>query len=363
MREYDCKFILQLSHGGRQQDIGGVENEGKKALSSTSKADDFLGIPCRAMTRAEIQATIRCYADGARRAREAGLDGVELHACNGYLITQFLSSGINDRKDEYGGPLENRARLLLEILRAIRATVGDDFHVQVKISAVDYNNALIFWAKPGNTLEETIQVCQWVEAAGADALHISSASAFPHPRNPPGDFPIDEVLRYYDTMLSSGAHTFRNYLLFRYRLLRPIIRFLWNRKKSPVIEGINLEHARAIKQQVGIPVLCTGGFQRASVIRQAIGDGACDAVTIARPLLANNDLVRIFAQGKDLPDRPCTYCNRCLYNTLENPLGCYDVSRYDGDHNRMIREIMTVFRPDGFAEPAGPDIGAASRNA
>lgn len=349
VHEYDCKFILQLSHGGRQQDVQGVENLGRKALSSTDKADSFHGFPCRAMTLDEIRETVRFYADGARRAREAGLDGVELHACNGYLITQFLSSAINDREDEYGGALENRARFLLEIIGAIRREVGDDFHLQVKISAIEDDNAVMFWQKKGNTLEESLRVCKWVEEAGADALHVSNGSFFPHPLNPPGDLPIDEAVRWYDTMLSSGVYGFRNYLLFRYRALRPIFRFLWNRKVGDTVEGINVRAARAVKQSVGIPVLCTGGFQTASYIREVIGEGACDAVSIARPLMANNDLVHIFAQGKDTPDRPCTYCNKCLFNVIENPLGCYDLSRYDGDHDRMTREIMSVFDPDPFA--------------
>jgi 2,4-dienoyl-CoA reductase (NADPH2) len=117
------------------------------------------------MTKEEIKQTVQHFADGARRAREAGLDGVELHASHGYLITQFLSSAINDRKDEYGGSLENRARFLMEIIHAIRKEVGNDFHLQAKISAVDNNNALYPWEKKGNTLEESIQVCKWVEAA------------------------------------------------------------------------------------------------------------------------------------------------------------------------------------------------------
>src|SRR4030095_7332976 len=90
------------------------------------------------------------FAEGARRAQQAGLDGVELHGANGYLLTQFLSSGINDRDDEYGGSLQNRARIVLEIVRAIRAEVGNDFHLQMKISATDYNNALLPWEGRGN---------------------------------------------------------------------------------------------------------------------------------------------------------------------------------------------------------------------
>ncbi len=122
MHEHDCKFILQLSHGGRQRDINGIEYP--TGLSSTAKSDPIHGFRCEAMTKAQIAETVGYFAEGARRAREAGLDGVELHGANGYLITQFLSSAINDRKDEYGGPLENRARFVLEVVRAIRATVG-----------------------------------------------------------------------------------------------------------------------------------------------------------------------------------------------------------------------------------------------
>ncbi len=340
---HDCKLILQLSHSGRQQDIGGVENLGKTPLSSTSRPEAFHGLPSQAMTGAEIRETIRAFADGARRARDAGLDGVELHAANGYLFTQFLSSAINDREDEYGGPLENRARFLLDVIRAIRAEVGADFHLQVKISAVEHHDAVLFWQGPGNTLADSVEVCRWAEEAGADAIHVSTGSMFPHPRNPPGELPLDTTTETYDTMLSSGSHGLRNYFLFRFPFLRPLMHTLWNRARPETVEGISLEDARAIKRAVSIPVLCTGGFQTASLIRGAIEGGACDAVTIARPLLANPDLPKIFASGKDAADRPCTYCNRCLVRVLEDPLGCYDPSRYDGDHERMMRELLSFY--------------------
>jgi 2,4-dienoyl-CoA reductase-like NADH-dependent reductase (Old Yellow Enzyme family) len=87
MHEYDCKFILQLSHAGRQQDMPGIENLGRKAQSSTSRPDPLHGFECQAMTREEIKDAVRLFADGARRAREAGLDGVETHSAHGYLIT------------------------------------------------------------------------------------------------------------------------------------------------------------------------------------------------------------------------------------------------------------------------------------
>ncbi len=343
VHELGSTYILQLSHSGHQQDIGGVENDGKKALSSTNTTESFHGIPSQAMTIPEIHEVVQAFADGARRARDAGLDGVELHAGNGYLFTQFLSPAINDRKDEYGGSLENRARFLLEVIAAIRKEVGRDFHLQVKFSAIDHNADVLFWQKPGTTIEDSLQVAKWIEEASADAIHVSTGSMFPHPRNPAGDLPLKEATETYDTMLDSGKHTTRNYLMFRLPILRPIFHELWNRNRPDQIEGISLDDARAIKSAVSIPVLCTGGFQTASVIREAITSSACDGVSMARTLLANPDLPHLFAEGKDTADKPCTYCNKCLAHVLEDPLGCYELSRFDGDQDKMMRSLMAFY--------------------
>src|SRR3954453_13297051 len=130
-------------------------------MSSTDKKDPLHGFECKRMTVADISNTVNDFAEGARRAREAGLDGVELHGANGYLITQFLSSAINDRTDDYGGSLENRARFVLGIVSAIRARVGQDFHLQMKISATEHNNDLLVLRTepPGNVIADSIQVC------------------------------------------------------------------------------------------------------------------------------------------------------------------------------------------------------------
>jgi 2,4-dienoyl-CoA reductase (NADPH2) len=344
VHEFGCKYILQLSHGGRQRDVAGIEYP--QSISSTDKPESLHGFECRRMTRPEIQEAIQAFAEGARRAREAELDGVELHSANGYLFTQFLSSAINDRTDEYGGSLENRARFLLDVVQAIRAEVGSDFHLQAKISTTEYNNALVPWEPPGNTLEESMQVCRWLEEAGVDAIHVSTGSSFPHPRNPAGDFPVEEAVKTYDTMLSSGSRTLPVYLALRGG--GQLFRAAWIKARGDVIEGINLPDSRAVKSAVGIPVLCTGGFQTASVIRQALQAGDCDAVTIARPLVANNDLVRLFEAGHDRPPNPCTYCNKCLVNVLENPIGCYEESRFPS-REAMIREILSVFEPAPFS--------------
>jgi 2,4-dienoyl-CoA reductase-like NADH-dependent reductase (Old Yellow Enzyme family) len=350
VHEHDCKYILQLSHGGRQRDIPDLEHP--KGQSSTDKRDPLHGFECDRMTIADIKEVVAAFAEGARRAREAGLDGVELHGANGYLITQFLSSAINDRNDEYGGPLENRARFVIEIVKAIRARVGTDFHLQMKISAVEHNNALLAvrLEGAGNTLEESAQVCKWLVDAGVDAIHVSTGSSFPHPRNPAGaDLDVSVLSHTYEQLASSGTNTFRNLLLFHNKLTAELFRKQWNDAgvAKDEIEGLTLPDARVIKQAVSVPVICTGGFQTASVIRKAIADGDCDAVSMARPLVANNDLVKQFAAGKDRADRPCTYCNKCLVHVVEHPIGCYEESRFPSTA-AMLQEVMSVFQPPAF---------------
>ncbi len=340
VHEYDCKFIMQLSHSGRQRDIPGIEFP--KGLSSTSHGEPLHGFQCERMTVDEINETVQAFAQGARRAREAGLDGVELHGANGYLITQFLSSGINDRKDDYGGPLENRARFVLEVVRAIRSEVGDDFHLQMKISATDHGRAIFPWEGKGNSIQESIQVCKWLEEAGVDAIHVSSGNMFPHPRNPAGGLDRRASDRNYHIMARSGTHTLRNMLIFRTPILSHLFFWWWGHNGGGEVEGANLADARAIKDAVDVPVICTGGFQTASVVSDAIERGDCDAVSIARSLVANNDLLDQWQAGNDRPLRPCTYCNKCAVFFLQNPLGCYEESRFDS-HEEMVEQLMSVF--------------------
>lgn len=347
VHEYDCKYIMQIVHAGRQRDIGGIQYE--KGMSSTTKPDPLHGFEAESMTIPQIRETVQHFADAARRAREAGMDGVEVHACNGYLITQFLSSAINDRKDEYGGSLAQRARFLREIVEAIRAEVGHDFHLQVKISTTEYHNALFPWHKEGNTLDESLQICKWLEEDSVDALHVSTGSLFPHPRNPAGKFPVKDLVKTYNTVISSGLYTLRNYLAFRTWPLGRLAQHQWEKARGDLIEGINLSDARAVKQAVDIPVMVTGGFQTASIIRGAIKDGACDAVTMGRTILANPNIVGLFTEGHDQPPKPCTYCNKCLVNFIENPLGCYEESRFDS-REEMLRQVFSVYEPPAYVE-------------
>ena len=348
-QDRDCKYIMQLSHSGRQMDLPGIHNLQRATMSSTDRDEGLHGFPCNAMNKGEIRHMIESFGRAAARAREAGIDGVELHAANGYLFTQFLSSGINDRQDEYGGSLFNRARFLLDVIRSIRKHAGNDFHLQVKISSVDYNNVLP-WEGKGNRLNETIEVCKWVENVGADALHVSIGSLFPHPLNPPGEFDFNTIASTYDAMLSSGSSTFRNYLLFKYPVLRPIFRWIWYRqKKNRPFEGVSVEESRSIKNAVSIPVISTGGYQDRKLAEALISSGGTDGISMARALVANPDLPKIWYSGKSGPEEPCTFCNKCLLNAPKNPLGCYELNRFGGDYDRMVETICKVFAPEAEA--------------
>ena len=358
VHEHDCKFILQLAHAGRERIIGGIEYE--TGVGPSADPEPVNGFRTKKLSRAEIRQIVEEFAQAARRAREAGLDGIEFAGANGVLFTQFLSSAINDRDDEYGGPIENRARFAVEVVEAVRRAVGRDFCVGFKISVREALNEILPWLPKGNTLDEQLEACRLIEAAGVDYFHVSAGAAFPHPRNPAGEFPPRDVVKTYDGLISNGLYTFRNYVLFR----TPGVNAVWKRRwegparRAGGPEGINLGEARALKRAVDVPVLVTGGFQTASVIRSAIERGDCDAVTMARTLIANPDLPRMFANGLDRAPRPCTYCNKCLYAFIENPLGCYDERRYDS-REEMVREILSVYEP--YEPPTRAGVEAVLR--
>jgi len=376
-----CKYFLQISYSGRQQDNPGIENWKSTPLSSTSQGDYFQGIRGRAMDIAEIKAMVANFVAAALRVHAAGLDGIELHSSNGYLFTQFLSAAINDRTDQYGGSLANRFRFLREVIDGIRAEPDlRDMPLIVKLSALDHHNAIFPWKERGTPLDESVQVAKWSEASGASAIHVSTGSMFPHPWNPAGYMPTDMGKRTYGGVVDSGSRTLAVYLGFRF--LPAVVRMIWERAlrgklyrnfgdyvlgrqrpfecgKPPniadppawlLVEGLNRAVSHAIKEKVSIPVLCTGAFQSSRAIEDAINNKDCDAVTIARPLVANptlpNDMKAAFDAGQEefCPEAPCSLCNRCLMSVLEHPFGCYDDRRYGGNYDKMIKEVMDIYR-------------------
>jgi 2,4-dienoyl-CoA reductase-like NADH-dependent reductase (Old Yellow Enzyme family) len=158
LRERGATSIMQIFHGGLRADpkVTGL------IPWSASESDGV-----RAATVDDINRVIDQFAAAAVRARRAGFDGVEIHGAHGYLFTQFLSATQNRRSDEWGGPLEHRARLLREVMRAIRACVGSPFTVGVRLSPEDFGNAR------GLDLDESVQTARWLSEDGADFIHLS----------------------------------------------------------------------------------------------------------------------------------------------------------------------------------------------
>ena len=354
IHKFDCHYIIQLHFSGRQRDLARKEFSGMPGMSATDKPDLLHGLRARFMTTAEIQEMVETYRHAARRAREAGADGVEIVACNGYLLHQFLSSAINARTDEYNGDLRARARLLLEVVSAVRAEVGRDFFVSVKLSGRDDHNA---WTAPlvraaGNTIDDSMQVARWLAEAGLDAIHVSEGDTFPHPRVPAGLFPADDARHTYNTMYYQGTRVPGTFFMLQFALLRRVIAWNWGRRMPfkrdgkllpEVIEGLNQSDAAKIREASGLPVICVGGWQTAGPIRATLDAGHCDIVSIARGLLANPGLVNRFAAGHDAPEKPCTYCNKCVFNALMHPLACYEESRFDSPE-QMFEEAYRIYR-------------------
>ena len=354
VHKHDCRYIIQLHFSGRQRDLPRKEFVGVLAMSSTDQPDLLYGLRCRRMTMPEIRDLVQDYAHAARRAREAGADGIEIVACNGYILHQFLSSAINDRTDEYNGDLKVRARILLEVLAAVRAAVGRDFFVSMKLSGRDLHNAFTapLNRRLGNTIEDTMKVSRWLADAGLDAIHLSQGDSFPHPLVPAGLLPVDESKYSMAAMFYEGTRVPMRFFMLRFAPFRRFTEWNWGRRMPykrgrtllpEKIEGMNQDDAAQIKKASGLPVICVGGWQTASRMREALLAGHCDIVSIARGLLANPDMVHRFAEGQNAPAKPCTYCNKCLVNALLQPLACWEESRFDS-REQMFDEAYRVYK-------------------
>ncbi len=370
VHRHDCRYILQLHFSGRQRDLPRKEFVGVLAPSATDQPDLLYGLRCRRMNISEIRDLVRDYASAARRAREAGADGIEIVACNGYILHQFLSGAINDRTDEYNGDLKTRARILLEVLAAVRSAVGRDFFVSMKLSGRDEHNAFTpFNRTVGNTIEDTMKVSRWLAEAGLDAIHLSQGDTFPHPLVPAGLLPADDSRYAMAAMFYEGTRVPNRFFLMQFAPFRRFTEWNWGRKMAfkrgrtllpEKIEGMNQDDAAKIKAASGLPVICVGGWQTASRIREALQAGRCDIVSIARGLLANPDMVHRFAEGQNAPARPCTYCNKCLVNALLQPLACWEESRFD-TRDQMFEEAYRVYKESavGHTEPQHELAGQA----
>ena len=343
-----CRYIVQIGDPGGHTQTS-ILPDAADGKSASAFFDFYYGYRTKTseMSVSEIHAEVDKFAAAAALVRQAGADGVEVTASKGYIIHQFLNPATNRRTDEYGGSVEKRFRLLKEVVAAVRDAVGQDFLFGVRLSAADYNylpiNVRLPFAWPwterfrGNTLRTNLQYGAWLKERQVDYLHIDSGFGFINPKGSPGEYPIEGLRRFSNSVRHlSGKAKFRAWLLNTLPdgFARATLGIGWKYVRAP-----NASFAQAFRQKLEMPIICNGGFQEREDIEGALEAGACDLIAIGRPLLANPDLIARLAQN-DFPEKPCTFCSRCCTYTTVLPLGCYDLSRFGGSNDAMEAQIL-----------------------
>ncbi|MBO4968601.1 MAG: NADH:flavin oxidoreductase, partial [Pseudomonas sp.] len=289
VHQHGAKIAMQLQHAGKtavrdmaegrqlwvpsvppvlQSDMMAALTPEELANFVSSMKRRAEGSPIRVMDSADIAQMIEWFASAADRARRAGFDGVEIHAAHGYIIAGFLSGYYNQREDEYGGSLDNRARLLLQIIAAIRAKVGHEFAVWLRLDAEELHT-------PGGiNLEDAIAVARMAEAAGVDAVSVSATAR-----------------------ITSGV-------VFT---------------EAPLVHkpGGYLEWTAALKRSVQVPVIAVGRIEP-EVGEAALKRGDCDFIAMARKFLADPDLPNKLLNDQEASIRPCIYCYVCVRQIFIN---------------------------------------------
>jgi 2,4-dienoyl-CoA reductase-like NADH-dependent reductase (Old Yellow Enzyme family) len=215
------------------------------------------------MTPEDIREVTEAFGLAAQRAKAAGFDGVQIHAAHGYLLSQFLSPFYNKRFDDYGGTVENRYRVLGQVLKKVRATVGDDFPVLVKLNSQDF-------LEGGLRLEDSVKIGGWLQEDGIDAIELSGGTLKSGPLSPSrSDITTEEHEAYF-------------------------------------VDG-----AKAFKKKVTVPLLLVGGIRSWPVAERIIEQGIADYISMSRPFIREPGLIRRW-QGGDLRPAFCLSDNQCF---------------------------------------------------
>ncbi|MFW6052866.1 MAG: NADH:flavin oxidoreductase [Desulfosalsimonas sp.] len=265
------KILLQLAHAGYHAYT--------PATGQPPCAPSDLGIsktPRHALTAEEIAQIKENFALAAQRAKTAGFDGVQIHAAHGYLLSQFLSPYYNRRTDEYGGSIENRARAPIEVLQAVRQTVGENYPVLIKMNCRDFH-------ENGLELEDSLKAAQMVEENGIDAIELS------------GGLLINK----------------------QFTPSRPGKR---SENQKPYYEGEAME----FKKKINVPLILVGGNRSYATAERLVSQGTTDYIAMARPLIREPGIVNRWESG-NLEDSACISDNQC-YQGIRAGLGVYCVT-------------------------------------
>jgi 2,4-dienoyl-CoA reductase-like NADH-dependent reductase (Old Yellow Enzyme family) len=265
------KIAMQIVHAGVQTVMR--ERKNRPAWGPSAVYDSTYQKTPKAMTQREIKETVRAFAHAADRVKRAGFDAVQLHGAHGYLVSQYLSPIRNKRTDKYGGPIENRARFLFEIYRAVRKCVGKDFPVLIKLNSKDF-------VRGGLNQKDALFVARQLEEMGIDAIEIS------------GGIPAAGDL---------GP-------------ARPKIR-------TSDQEAYFLSLAKKIKKQVSIPIILVGGIRSFKTVNHILKTGAADLVSMSRPLIREPGLIKRWKEG-DRKKAKCVSCGQC-FQAARSPEGLY----------------------------------------
>lgn len=300
-----ARVWAQLSHTGRQV-IAEINTE-PLAPSAVEievlRGSGFAFARPRAMTEAEIEAAIAQFARAAARAKAAGFDGVQLHGAHGYLISQFLSPHTNLRADQWGGALANRARFLLEAIRAVRRAVGADFPIGLKLNASDFQ-------KGAFTNADCIQVVTWLNDTGLDLLELSGGSL-----EQPKVVGVAVKDEGVDGVAAGASGREAYFLVF----------------------------AAEIRKAARMPVMVTGGFRTRAVMEEALAAGELDMVGLGRPLIADPSCAGRLLRG-EVEKVPAPEADLALFHIL-------------GWFNMQLERLGDGLDPD--LSLAGADAAAA----
>ncbi|HEX7760024.1 MAG TPA: NADH:flavin oxidoreductase/NADH oxidase family protein [Caulobacteraceae bacterium] len=253
-------FWAQLAHTGRQ--VSDLVNDAPLSPSEVEidvmRGAGFSFAKPRAMTEAQIERTIGQFAAAARRARDVGFTGVQLHAAHGYLFSQFLNPLANHRADRWGGPLENRARFLLETIAAVRAAVGPDFPIGIKLNASDFQ-------KGGFTNAECLELVKWLNTSSLDLLELSGGS-------------LEQPKIVGFSIKDEGEDAPRPSTVAR--------------------EAYFVAFAGAVRAAAAMPVMVTGGFRTAAGMIEALEGGELDLIGIGRPFIVDPQVAAKLLSGE-----------------------------------------------------------------
>ena len=254
---YGCKLVVQLSHCGCKV----TQLDTQDAPRGASPIEMAPGVWAKEMSKEEIAQVVADFGAAAERCKQAGADGVQIHAAHAYLLSQFLSPYFNQRTDEYGGSIENRARIVLEVYRSVRQAVGEDYPILIKINYRDL-------VENGLTGEECIRVCQMLEPLGLDAAEVSSG------------INVDRA--------SASSPRMRDGRLANFN-----------------------EGALAVAAATGLPVISVSGHRDRGTIEQFLDQGKVVAISMSRPFLREPDLPAKWERGDPEPAK-CVSCNQCF---------------------------------------------------